>query len=178
MIKTLIVLLLITGTCYAQEVNEKYSRKDMSGRTFKETPVKEFNNTRIVRAAFGIQETPDADVFPDGMTGVIFEGCNLDNCYVPEGNTIIGGTHKNVMTQNDGEDWIMEKIPAEELPPAPPTGYELRHLYRPVSPLKPDRFDKYNLSKDPKDIPDKKRTVGLVEEKIREELDAEFNISP
>lgn len=114
-------------------INQKYSYKSWGRQSFTGKDPTEFNDTEIVAAGFG-QKEPLTKVFPDGMKGVTFRDCNLDNCIIPTGNTVIGGTNKHVKEQADGEMWIVD----EEL--------------KPVSPMKPYRFDKMGLSKDPKDI--------------------------
>lgn len=136
----LALLLCLLGNAYGQDakkpLNEKYSYRDLSIRTMdsREIPVEELNNTTIKGSGFG-RRVPYGDCFPKDMTGVVFIDCNLDNCVAPEGNTVIGGTNKQHAVMNDGENWIVDKD------------------LKPVEPLKPYRFDAYNLSKDPADIP-------------------------
>ena len=108
------------GVCYGQDIekpiNEKYSFKGFPyhGLSFKKIDPKEFNNTTIKGSCFyqewleGEKEV-EKEIFPEGMTGVTFKGCNLDNVIVPIGNTVIGGTHKLIQVQNDWEDWVLEK---------------------------------------------------------------------
>jgi hypothetical protein len=114
--------------------NEKYSHKSWWKEDLKKVDPKEFNNTTIVNAGFG-QIEPFTDVFPVGMTGVIFDNCNLTNCNIPPGNTVTGAnTNRHMKEQADGEMWIVD------------------NKLKPVSPLKPWKFDEFGLSKDPKDI--------------------------
>jgi len=97
-------------------------------------PAKDFNNTEIVSSCFA-QDEPFTDVFPPGMTGVTFVGkCNLGNCNIPPGNTV-EGFNKHYKTQNDGEYWVIDT--------------ELK----PIEPLSPKRYERFALSKDPKDLP-------------------------
>lgn len=139
--KLLLILFLLTSVCYAQEipVNQKYSYQDLSSRSkidFRKVPIEEINNTEIIGSGFGNKGIPYSKCFPDGMTGVIFTRCNLDNCIIPDGNIIgLGCTNKQHKAMNDGENWIIDKD------------------LKPVEPLHKDRFEKYGLSTDPKDIP-------------------------
>jgi len=49
-----------------------------------------------------------SDVFQPTMTGVKFVNCNLDNCNVPAGNEVVGGTQRQFLVQNDGNDWEID----------------------------------------------------------------------
>lgn len=144
------IFFLICGVCFAETINEKYSYKAFSyhGLSFKDRPVSEFNNT-IIRGSCFYQEWREGDkeiikdIFPDGMTGVTFEKCNLDNIFIPDGNTINeikGGCHRKIAVQNDWDDWILD----DDLRPIKPTNKEQRL--------------KAGVSIDPKDIPKKKFT--------------------
>lgn len=59
-------------------------------------------------------ETPDTVVFPDGMKGVRFKRCNLDNVVIPPGNPDLGD-HENVSRRRfkanpaDGKDWEVDQ---------------------------------------------------------------------
>jgi len=118
-------------------INEKYSYKDFTGQYLTDVPASEFNNSEIVGSCF-YQEWLDGDtmkdIFPAGMTGVKFTGCNLDNVFVPTGNVIEGGTHKRIRVQKDMEDWIVDSGE------------------NPVEPLHKKRFEELGLSIDPKEI--------------------------
>lgn len=54
------------------------------------------------------QEIPNRHVFPDDLVGTTFVDCNLDNTYIPPGNTIIRGSHRFFKAQDDGQDWIVD----------------------------------------------------------------------
>jgi hypothetical protein len=110
--------------------NEKYSHGFWTGQDLTTIDPKDLNETVIINACFA-QEKPFTDCFPKDMTGVTFENCNLDNCNIPPGNTVKGGTNKQITEQADGEIWIVDKD------------------LKPLSPLKPWRFDVAGLSKDP-----------------------------
>lgn len=79
-----------------------YSRKDFTGRTFIEAT--DLNGKEIIGSCFS-QEKWREDVFPPDMSGVTFINCNLDNCHIPEGNTVIGGSNRYFEAQTDGHDW-------------------------------------------------------------------------
>jgi len=124
-----LLLIFVCGVCFGETINEKYGKPtnvkysnkgfpyhDVS---FKDIPAKEFNNT-IIRGSCFYQEWVAGDtqvikdIFPDGMTGVVFDGCNLDNIYVDETkNTIIKDgitrcNNRKIKVQNDWEDWILD----------------------------------------------------------------------
>ena len=86
--------------------NAKYShgsfkRQDLSG-----VDPAEFNDTEIVGSCF-YQDAHHSATLPDKMTGVVFRNCNLDNCIIPAGATVNGGTNKHIQSQKDGEYWIV-----------------------------------------------------------------------
>ena len=114
-------------------MNEKYSNKPWWTQDLRGVDPSEFNNTEIFNAGFG-QIEPFTDCFPPTMTGVTFRACNLDNCNIPPGNTLINSSNKQMKEQADGEVWIVD------------------NKLKPISPLKPHKFDEWGLSKDPKDI--------------------------
>ena len=143
----LIIFLLLTSVCFAGEINEKYSYQaypyhDLS---FKDRPAEEFNNTIIVGSCF-YQEWVEGDkevvkdIFPDGIKGVTFRKCNLDNIKIPKGNIVEDGTNKKIKVQNDFWGWILN----DDLTPKEPINKEQRL--------------KVGISIDPKDIPKKKFT--------------------
>lgn len=56
---------------------------------------------------------PLKKIFLATMTGVIFLRCNLDNVFIPPGNTLMddGGvpcSNRRIRVQDDGRDWIVE----------------------------------------------------------------------
>lgn len=152
MIKTIMILLLCSGLCYAQnkelKKNEKYSYGDFQGQYFKDSS--EFNNTLIVGSCFGVNNQPYSKVFPEDMIGVTFRLCNLANAVIPEGNIIESNcVNSQIKAQNDGEDWVVDKD------------------LKPVEPLKKDRFQALSLSIDPKDIPAEKLEESVTQTAIK-----------
>ena len=97
----LILLILLTGTAYAAD---KYDAKDFTGRLM--TDKTDLNGKTIEGACFS-QEKPDTHIFPENMTGVTFKNCNLDNVFIPEGNTLIACSNRRFKAQTDGEDWLV-----------------------------------------------------------------------
>ena len=51
-------------------------------------PASDFTGQTIRGSCFGCQ-TPFTQVFPAGVSGVIFVGCNLDNVALPPGSTLV-----------------------------------------------------------------------------------------
>lgn len=89
------------------EFDDKLSGKDFTGKSLKDEHI--LPGTNIYASVFYQENKPDEHIFPEDMAGVSFYNCNLDNVYVPLGNTIIGGTHKNMMVQNDLRDWEIDE---------------------------------------------------------------------
>jgi hypothetical protein len=145
-----LVFSLIASVGYAdlntgctKSLNTKYSFQAFAyhGVSFKGVAASEFNNTCIKGTSF-YQEWVKGDVdvvkdiFPDGMTGVEFIHCNLDNIEVPVGNTAdITNATKKIQVQNDLEDWILDVS------------------LKAVEPIDKARFIADGKSIDPKDIP-------------------------
>lgn len=88
------------------DCSDAYSNKcmtgwDLSGRT-------DMNNL-VIHGLCLSNETPNAQVLPLGLTGTTFLFCNLDNVFVPSGNTIDEScSNRLFQVQADGQDWIVE----------------------------------------------------------------------
>lgn len=82
-----------------------YSRKDFTGRTLIECT--DLNGQYIHNSCFS-QEQPNTRIFPDDMTGVKFEYCNLENVFIPMGNTVINCETRQYKVQNDLNDWEID----------------------------------------------------------------------
>lgn len=157
----LIMFLLMCSIASAKTINEKYGKptnKKYSNQgypyhdvSFKHIDPKEFNNT-IIRGSCFYQEWVEGDtevvkdIFPDGMEGVVFDGCNLDNIYVDETKNIIikdvvtRCLHRKLQIQNDWECWILDDT------------------LKPIEPMDKENRLKAGVTIDPKDIPSKKFT--------------------
>lgn len=132
-------------------------------RLYREDFTKEIDltpGTVIVGSCFyresplGEEGDPQRHIFPETMTGIIFKRCNLDNIYIPPGNSIeddagIPSSHRRIRVQNDLVDWIVDS-----------SG-------NPVEPVNIKAFQELGLSIDPKDIPaeplDAPITKGMIE---------------
>lgn len=115
-------------------INEKYSFKSFKRKQFIGLKPDEFNNSEIVGACFH-QDQPFTDVFPVDVSKVTLTRCNLDNCNIPAGATVNGGTNKHFKIQNDGEYWIVDSS------------------MRPTAPRDSAKFDAAGISKLPANIP-------------------------
>jgi len=116
-------------------INTKYSFQSLGGKSFKDIPAEEFNNTIIKGSCFYQESTPDADIFPVGMTDVEFQHCNLDNVLIPAGNTIGAGCcARQILVQNDNEDWILRKVDDKYIPEEPMRKHEFVELGISISP--------------------------------------------
>ena len=82
-----------------------YSNKDFTGRNLSQAT--DLDGQTIINSCFS-QEIPDTHVFPDGMKNVTFINCNLDNCFIPSGNIVQGGSQRRFKVQQDGFDWIVD----------------------------------------------------------------------
>ena len=91
------------GTIY--QCDDTYSDKDctgwdLSGRTDM--------SGIIIHGLCLSNETPNAAVLPPDLTGTTFLLCNLDNVFIPSGNTLIGGSNRLFQVQADGQDWLLQ----------------------------------------------------------------------
>lgn len=137
-------------------INKKYSFADFMHQSFKDRPAPDFNDSEVKGSCF-YQEAKEndtevlKDIFPDGMTGVIFQRCNLDNVLIPLGNTVESNcTNRKIKIQNDWQDWILDVS------------------LKPEEPMDKARRLRKGVSVDPKDIPTKKMTQA--EHKIFKDL--------
>ena len=124
-------------------INEKYSFKKLKNQNFTKLDAKEFNNSEIVGSNFSQENKPYSSIFPEGMTGVTFERCNMNNVDVPSGNTVSGGCNVHMKVQNDLEEWVVGKDG------------------KPIEPFHKGEFEKYKISTDPIDIPAVKLTENI-----------------
>jgi len=125
-------------------INEKYSFKDFTGKSFIDVDPAEFNDS-IIKGSNFYQEleygvkTDKRPIFPASMRGVTFERCNLDNVMVVANNIVSDDcTNKSIQVQNDLEDWVLD------------------NSGKPAEPISKKRYIKLGISVDPKDIPRKK----------------------
>lgn len=81
-----------------------YFHKDFTGRTL----INEYLNGQYITGSCFSQEKPDTQVFPKNMSGVTFVNCNLDNCFIPDSNTVIDCTTRKFSVQNDLNDWELD----------------------------------------------------------------------
>ena len=153
MYKWILLFLLIPSVAFGA-VNEKYSYKDLMDIDLSKINASEFNNSTIVGSNFYQQESPDKDIFPNGLTGVIFEKCNLDNVKIKDGMVLgLGNSNRQIKIQNDLEDWKVEKVLGS---------------WKAKEPLNKANFIELGISIDAKDIPAIKQDKSATEIKYEE----------
>lgn len=135
------------------DLNKEYSYKDFTYKDLTKTDPKTWNDTEVIGSCFH-QQTPKTVVFPEGITGVTFSKCNLDNVVVPKGCTINGGCHRWIAMQKDLEWWVLD----ENL--------------NPVEPLNKAVFTKLGISTSPLAISVEKASVPVTVSKRTELEDA------
>lgn len=87
------------------ECDEVFSLKNFTGQYLTDLNL---DNLIIYGSCFS-HEIPNTQIFPSGMTGVTFYNCNLDNCFIPEGNTIIDCSQRRFKANpEDGKDWRVD----------------------------------------------------------------------
>ena len=112
-------------------MNKKHSYQDYNHQSFVEDDTKDWDNSEVIGTCFH-QDDPDTVIFPAGMTGVTFSKCNLDNCRVPAGNTVITEgvdrcCHRWIATMTDGGQWVLDSKMA------------------PIEPTSPKSYDEFGL---------------------------------
>lgn len=120
-------------------LNPTYSNKDMTGWDL--SGRKDMNNI-VIHGLCLSWETPNAQALPPDLHGTTFIMCNLDNVFVPLGNTVIDCSVRCFKAQNDLEDWHVDP-----------------QTLQPLTPLHPESFTAVGLSIDPKDIPATKMDI-------------------
>ena len=123
-------------------INEKYSYKDFTNRTFNNVCVDEFNGKGDIVGSSFYQEMDTSEqevsrnIFPSEMVGVEFKRCNLDNVFMPGGNTVAKNcSHRLIRCQNDLNDWVVDENNV------------------PIEPVNKKYRLSQGLNVDPKDIP-------------------------
>ena len=81
-----------------------YSHADFTGRNLTKHKIEQ---TEIVGSCFS-QENPDTEVFPADLA-VTFINCNLDNCVIPKGCTVEGGSNRRCKIMNDRNEWEVDE---------------------------------------------------------------------
>lgn len=71
-----------------------YSSRDFTGQSL--IDASDMDGLTITGSCFA-QQYPDTMVFPLRIVGVTFINCNLDNCHVPDGNIVKGGSQRRIL---------------------------------------------------------------------------------
>ena len=147
-------------------VNEQFSYQDFTDIVLLDVDPKELNDSEIIGSCFCQQcvlaDAPPIRVFPDGMTGVTFRRCNLDNVLVPDGNTVLtkqanglqGCSQQIIMPTNDGESWLWERDKADH------------DKLKPTKPMNYDERVRDEKSVSPDDIPSKREIEEIIPKDI------------
>lgn len=81
-----------------------YSHKDFTGQSLIDRT--DLDGQTITGSCFS-HEITDTHIFPDDMEGVTFINCNLDNCFIPVGNFVQGGSQRRFLAI-DGVDTFLD----------------------------------------------------------------------
>lgn len=156
--RTFILSLAILSVFYklpnfviADECDPQLSDKPFTNWNFKQLEGYDFNGKTICNSNF-YNEQPNADIFPIGMTGVTFKGCNLTNVVIPDGNTVIDCIVETHQTQNDGETWKVDK-----------------DTLLPIEPVNKELFIELGISTNPANIPLEKTSDPITIKKAEEQ---------
>ena len=96
------------------EMDSEWSHRDLTHCSSFLIP----NDINIYGTCFACQSP--TRVFLETMRGVTFYHCNLDNCHIPEGNTLIGCSNRMFAPQADGTDWLVDEAGNPLSPLDPP----------------------------------------------------------
>lgn len=103
------------------EMSDEWSWKDFTAHSLLNIP----SGTNVYLSCFSCEApTP---IFPSTMTGVTFYNCNLDNCIIPDGNMIIGGSNRFFLVHKDMRDWEIDEQ-ANPIAPLDNEPYSLEEL--------------------------------------------------
>ena len=91
------------GTIY--QCDDTYSDKDCTGWDLSD---RTDMSGIIIHGLCLSNETPNAATLPPDLTGTTFLSCNLDNVFIPDGNTLINSSNRLFQVQADGQDWIVQ----------------------------------------------------------------------
>lgn len=93
--------------------SKKYSFQDFTGKKLLDAD--DLNDVVIIGSCFyqvclvDHEGEPLMHIFPEDMRGATFIECNLDNVYVPPGNTVDSSCSRlKAKYMNDGENWILD----------------------------------------------------------------------
>ena len=124
-------------------INKEYSHK-----SFVDVNLTDDILTGVVwRSGFSVETLDTLRFHPDSTC--IFRECNLDNCVIPDGCTVEGGTNKRFQAQADMEDWFIDA------------------QNRPMLPINKFLFDRLGIPTDPSSIANTPEPVtSVVEEQL------------
>lgn len=125
-----------------------YDYKDYTGRKL----LNENLNGLTIYASCFSQEVPDTHIFPENMTGATFVRCNLDNVYIPAGNTVELCSQRKFKAQNDLCDWLLNPD------------------LTPKEPIEKEAYLSLGISINPADIPIVPLTGNIIITRIREKV--------
>jgi len=110
-------------------------KRGWKNKSLLDIPPEEFSGKTITGSNFS-QREPYTKTFPEkGIVGCTLVRCNCINCIIPAGITLVSCRNEQIKTKNDGEPWVVDT------------------QLKPMRPLVAERYDRYGLSKDPKNIP-------------------------
>jgi len=102
------------------QCRKQYSFQDFTNQDFRSAT--DLNGSVIIGSCFyqtcasDFTGDPLRHIFPGDMRDVAFVECNLDNVYIPVGNTMHKCSQRRIKRMNDGEYWFVD----ENLKPTEP----------------------------------------------------------
>ena len=111
-------------------INQLHSFKNYTNVSLKHLDASEFSNTKIKNTCFYQElkegETDLKDIFPDGVTGLSFMCCNLDNVLIPKDTILEASQNRLIVKQLDEDDWVLDKTTKAVIEPANRKLFELQ----------------------------------------------------
>ena len=127
---------------FLNRCSKKYSFQDFTNQHLRTAT--DLDGTIIIGSCFyqvcsaAHAGDPLKHIFPEDMRDVFFVECNLDNVYIPPGNTLNQCSHRRIKRMNDGEYWFVGED------------------FKPIEPIHKKRLELLQANVNPEKIPAEK----------------------